>query len=83
MKDPLFSKIVSTKRHECTTLIPVKTESKDPGDIVVPQMTPFKMVWNNSNKLLQIEGFKGVKTGITQTAGPCLCILYDCVKTPG
>jgi D-alanyl-D-alanine carboxypeptidase len=35
------------------------------------------MVWQNSNKLLGIEGFKGVKTGITQTAGPCLCILYE------
>jgi D-alanyl-D-alanine carboxypeptidase len=38
---------------------------------------PYRMVWQNSNKLLGIEGFKGVKTGITQTAGPCLCILYE------
>ncbi len=35
------------------------------------------MVWYNSNKLLKIPGFKGVKTGITQTAGPCLCILFE------
>ena len=40
------------------------------------------MAWNNSNKLLQLEGFNGVKTGITQTAGPCLCILYNNPKTP-
>jgi len=38
---------------------------------------PFKMTWFNSNKLLGVKGFKGVKTGITQTAGPCLCILYE------
>ena len=35
------------------------------------------MTWFNSNKLLSVKGFKGVKTGITQTAGPCLCILYE------
>lgn len=35
------------------------------------------MIWYNSNKLLKIPGFKGVKTGITLTAGPCLCILYE------
>lgn len=39
------------------------------------------MHWFNSNKLLGINGFKGVKTGITQTAGPCLCILYENEKT--
>ncbi len=38
---------------------------------------PYRMVWLNSNKLLGLEGFKGVKTGITNTAGPCLCILYE------
>eukprot|EP00347_Sterkiella_histriomuscorum_P000728 403374734 len=38
---------------------------------------PYKMTWFNSNKLLGVKGFKGVKTGITQTAGPCLCILYE------
>ena len=27
--------------------------------------------WENSNKLLS-SGFCGVKTGVTQTAGPCL-----------
>lgn len=38
---------------------------------------PYRMVWFNSNKLLGIDGFQGVKTGITLTAGPCLCILYE------
>ncbi len=38
---------------------------------------PYRMSWQNSNKLLGIDGFYGVKTGITQTAGPCLCILFE------
>jgi D-alanyl-D-alanine carboxypeptidase len=38
---------------------------------------PYRMSWLNSNKLLGIDGFYGVKTGITQTAGPCLCILFE------
>jgi D-alanyl-D-alanine carboxypeptidase len=44
---------------------------------LLDEEVPYRMVWQNSNKLLGIEGFKGVKTGITQTAGPCLCILYE------
>lgn len=31
--------------------------------------------WNNTNKLLG-KGFNGVKTGVTLTAGPCLCISF-------
>jgi len=31
-----------------------------------------KKQWENTNKLLD-RGFEGVKTGITNTAGPCLC----------
>jgi len=30
-----------------------------------------KVTWTNTNKLLE-DGFLGVKTGITPTAGPCL-----------
>ena len=33
------------------------------------------MIWENTNKLLY-SGFKGVKTGITSEAGPCLCSFY-------
>lgn len=32
--------------------------------------------WSNTNKLLRREGFSGLKTGITVTAGPCLAALY-------
>jgi D-alanyl-D-alanine carboxypeptidase (penicillin-binding protein 5/6) len=30
------------------------------------------MVWRNTNQLLGIEGFIGVKTGTTDAAGACL-----------
>jgi D-alanyl-D-alanine carboxypeptidase len=32
--------------------------------------------WENTNKLLRREGFAGLKTGITVTAGPCLAAAY-------
>jgi D-alanyl-D-alanine carboxypeptidase len=32
--------------------------------------------WENTNKLLRREGFIGLKTGITVTAGPCLAAAY-------
>ena len=31
--------------------------------------------WDNTNKLLD-DGFEGLKTGITDTAGPCLAACY-------
>lgn len=35
------------------------------------------VVWQNTNRLLETEGFCGVKTGITPTAGPCLASCYQ------
>lgn len=37
----------------------------------------FPMEWHNSNRLLTLPGFSGVKTGITTTAGSCLSVYYD------
>ena len=34
------------------------------------------MKWANTNKLLREEGFDGIKTGITDYAGPCLSSSY-------
>lgn len=36
-----------------------------------------QMVWHNSNRLLTVPGFSGVKTGITATAGACLAVYYE------
>ncbi len=37
----------------------------------------YPMTWHNSNRLLTVPGFSGVKTGITQTAGSCLSVWYE------
>lgn len=37
----------------------------------------YGMTWYNSNRLLTMKGFSGVKTGITQTAGSCLSVYYE------
>ncbi len=34
------------------------------------------MYWQNTNKLLEAPGFFGIKTGVTDTAGPCLCTAF-------
>jgi D-alanyl-D-alanine carboxypeptidase len=33
--------------------------------------------WVNTNRLLGIDGFSGVKTGITEAAGPCLACSFE------
>lgn len=65
MKSDYFRKIVSTHSFKCTT----HQHSN-------PQITRV-VEWNNTNKLLRREGFLGIKTGITVTAGPCLASAYQ------
>ena len=87
LKDNTFKEIVNKQKHECITyvkrrqiLTKLQVEAMQRNEAIQHQLDdeiPYRMVWQNSNKLLGIEGFKGVKTGITQNAGPCLCILYE------
>ncbi len=58
MKDERFRAYVATRRHECAV--------SEPGG------GKRKVVWTNTNKLLEIEGYEGVKTGTTTPAGNCL-----------
>ncbi len=58
LKQPLFREIVATPQHGC------QLESIDGYQ--------RNVVWNNTNRLLGIEGFDGVKTGTTGPAGACL-----------
>ena len=60
----------------------------DKYEVMKPEEVPFVMdnpnieyvrfpqTWYNSNKLLDLPGFAGVKTGITTTAGSCLCVYF-------
>lgn len=41
------------------------------------QFNKYKTNWHNSNRLLTVKGFSGVKTGITPTAGSCLSVFYE------
>jgi serine-type D-Ala-D-Ala carboxypeptidase (penicillin-binding protein 5/6) len=55
---PTFAKYVSTTKHGCTLL--------------APNGQPRNVVWTNTNRLLDTEGYDGVKTGTTRAAGECL-----------
>jgi D-alanyl-D-alanine carboxypeptidase (penicillin-binding protein 5/6) len=56
--NPLFAQVVSTPRHE-SVLTGADGKTRD-------------VAWTNTNRLLAIEGYDGVKTGTTSTAGNCL-----------
>ncbi len=58
LQDPLFCEVVSTSRRGCTL---TDSEGKTRN-----------VVWENTNHLLGIEGYTGVKTGTTSAAGACL-----------
>ena len=58
MKDERFRTYVATRRHECS--------------VVLPAGGTRPAVWTTTNKLLDIEGYEGVKTGTTTPAGNCL-----------
>lgn len=58
MKDERFRAYVSTRKHDC--------------EVIGPDGNKRKVSWTNTNKLLDIEGYEGVKTGTTTPAGNCL-----------
>jgi serine-type D-Ala-D-Ala carboxypeptidase (penicillin-binding protein 5/6) len=55
---PTFAKYVSTTMHGCTLL--------------GPNGQRRNVLWTNTNRLLDTEGYDGVKTGTTRAAGECL-----------
>ncbi|MCA8954880.1 MAG: D-alanyl-D-alanine carboxypeptidase [Planctomycetes bacterium] len=58
MEFPEFRKRVATRTHRVAVLGVANA--------------PRTMVWNNTNRLLEIAGFTGLKTGTTPRAGACL-----------
>lgn len=58
LADPTFSITVSTRRRGCV--------------LVDPQGRTRNVAWTNTNRLLDVEGYDGVKTGTTSAAGACL-----------
>lgn len=60
MQDARFRKIVATPHYECDIILPGANGSVRTGK------------WDNTNQLLAIEGYDGIKTGTTNQAGACL-----------
>ncbi len=58
LRDSNFARTVSTQRHV--------------GNASDPKGHSRPITWENTNHLLKIEGFDGVKTGTTRAAGTCL-----------
>jgi D-alanyl-D-alanine carboxypeptidase (penicillin-binding protein 5/6) len=58
MQNPLFRKYIATVKHEAT--------------VQTPNGKSRSVSWTNTNQLLQIEGFDGIKTGTNIGAGACL-----------
>jgi D-alanyl-D-alanine carboxypeptidase (penicillin-binding protein 5/6) len=58
MQNEQFCKYVQTRQHAATV--------QGPGGY------SRNVVWKNTNKLLEITGYSGVKTGTTDAAGSCL-----------
>jgi D-alanyl-D-alanine carboxypeptidase (penicillin-binding protein 5/6) len=58
LQDERFRRYVSTRRRDY--------------DVVGPNGETRTVTWNNTNKLLGIEGYEGIKTGTTAAAGSCL-----------
>lgn len=58
LKDKLFREYVSTRKH-------IAEAMGADGD-------KRTLIWENTNRLLGIEGYDGVKTGTTTAAGACL-----------
>jgi D-alanyl-D-alanine carboxypeptidase (penicillin-binding protein 5/6) len=55
---PELARVVATSRHGCTLVDGAGRERN--------------VVWTNTNRLLETEGYDGVKTGTTNAAGACL-----------
>jgi len=58
MQLPTFRKYVATRQHGCT--------------LIDQSGVQRNVIWKNTNRLLAIEGYLGVKTGTTTAAGACL-----------
>jgi D-alanyl-D-alanine carboxypeptidase (penicillin-binding protein 5/6) len=55
---PDFARVVATARHGCT--------------LIDREGRRRNVAWDNTNRLLEAEGYDGIKTGTTTAAGACL-----------
>lgn len=62
IKDPFLLEVCNTKQYTCHAYVWGKKK---------------EWVWKNTNKLLGVSNVRGLKTGITPSAGPCLSTLFE------
>jgi D-alanyl-D-alanine carboxypeptidase len=90
---PLIRRIVATQSYTTTTYLPMRRFMFRYPDVDTPphhegkelpfdaefgvKFVQYPMTWHNSNRLLTVPGFTGVKTGITPTAGSCLSVWFE------
>jgi D-alanyl-D-alanine carboxypeptidase (penicillin-binding protein 5/6) len=60
---PFVREVIATRRHEC---IAKGQEGYQ-----------RRLIWKNSNRLLDVGGYVGIKTGTTDAAGECLVSMSD------
>lgn len=93
MRNPLIRKIVNSKDFLSETYLSMRRFFRRYPDLDTPphqegkelpfdsefgvKFVKYPMHWHNSNRLLTVPGFSGVKTGITNTAGSCLSVWYE------
>ncbi len=58
MQNPIFRTVISTRQHGCR--------------VTGPGGYQRNLLWKNTNRLLPIDGYDGIKTGTTRAAGACL-----------
>ena len=63
MKNSIFRKIVQTRQFGCR----------------IESTTGYarNVMWKNTNQLLKVDGYRGVKTGTTSAAGACLVAMGE------
>jgi D-alanyl-D-alanine carboxypeptidase len=63
MKNNTFAELVGKKEFSCKVYNRTFSQYRN-------------VSWKNTNRLLNTEGFVGVKTGVTPSAGPCLASMF-------
>ena len=87
MKNDYFRQIVSTQKYECQgnkKIVIQKIKKKISPDFQketeVAQKIKYEKrsySWENTNFMLREPGYCGLKTGITEAAGPCCSVAYQ------
>lgn len=79
LRNSLFRKIVQTKEFSCEISEAQNNEKGKGIDIGGSKERKRVVSWKNTHRFVQTKSmlYKGIKTGITEAAGPCLASLLE------